>query len=84
MEVTSPDLAWANAYIARGPSEAVAAMLLLLEMLKYEPRKNPYSERMWQGYLVSFDTLFEKTLARVRQASTSIRIASYTMIDVPD
>jgi hypothetical protein len=81
--VTNPELAWANAYLS-DPASAVATILLLLEMLKYEPRKNPYAERMWQGYLVNFDTLHEKTLARVQTASASIHIASYTTTDVHD
>jgi len=82
-EVVNPELAWANAY-ARDPVSAVAVILLLLEMLKYEPRKNPYAERMWQGYLINFETLHAKTVARVQTAAASIRIASYTTIDVHD
>ncbi len=84
MEVVNPELAWANAYLPRDPAAPSAVMLLLLEILKYEKRANPYSERMWRAYLVNFETLFLRTLARVQAAAASLRIASYTMIDVPD
>ena len=82
-EITNPELAWANAY-TRDPVSAVAVVLLLLEMLKYEPRKNPYAERMWQGYLINFESLHARTVARVESARASLRIASYTTIDVHD
>ena len=84
LTVTNPELTWANAYLTPSPASAVATILLLLEMLKYEPRRNPYAERMWQSYLVNFDTLHSKTLARVNTAAASIRIAAYTTIDVHD
>ena len=83
LEVTNPELLFANAYL-KDPASSVATILLLLEMLKYESRKNPYAERMWQAYLVSFDTLHKKTLARVKAAASSIRIASYSTMDVHD
>ena len=96
MEVTNPELTWANEYMAVSPASAVATMLLLLEMLKYEKRKNPFSERMWQAYLPrpslsgsaaptsGFSPLLARTLAKLTTACASIRIASYTMSDVPD
>ena len=83
LTIVNPELAFANAYIRDQPS-AVAVLLLLLEMLKYEKRSNPYSERMWTAHLVGFDRLFERTLARVQSAASSIRIASYTTTDVHD
>ena len=43
MEIINPELRWANTYIDRGAPEGVAVLLLLLEMLKYEKRKNPFS-----------------------------------------
>lgn len=84
VEFINPELTWANKYISLGPAEAVATILLVLELLKYEKRKNPYSERMWQAYLVNFDSLHEKTLKKVRAAAEHICIKEYTMTDVFD
>lgn len=84
MEFINPELSWANEYVSRGPAEAAATVLLVLELLKYEKRKNPYSERMWQAYLVNFESLHEKTLKKVRAAAEHIRIKEYTMTDVYD
>ena len=84
MEIINPELRWANAYIERGAPEGVAVLLLLLEMLKYEKRKNPFSERMWQAYLTGFERMLEKTVRKVTKASENIRVKEYTTADVYD
>ena len=84
LEVTNPELLWANNYIHRGPAESVAVILLLLEILKYEKRKNHFSERMWQAYLANFESLFEKTHRKVVASAGHIRIKEYSMFDVYD
>jgi Phage DNA Adenine Methylase-like domain 1/Phage GNAT-like domain len=82
MEVINPELSWANRYIERDGPERIATLLLLLEMLKYEKRKNPFAERMWQTYLINFEGMMEKTADRVKRAAESIRVKEYTMTDV--
>ncbi|MEW6115645.1 MAG: hypothetical protein AB1553_01935 [Nitrospirota bacterium] len=84
MEITNPELSWANEYIRRGAAEGVGTLLLLLEMLKYEKRKSAFAERMWQSYLINFEGLLDKTLQRIQKASEHIRIKEYTMVDVFD
>ncbi|MCC6345680.1 MAG: hypothetical protein IT388_00675 [Nitrospirales bacterium] len=84
MEIINPELAWANCYIGQGAPQGVATLLLLLEMLKYEKRGNPFAERMWQTYLVNFEAMLQKTVERVLRAAGHIRISAYTMTDVFD
>jgi hypothetical protein len=84
LEATNPELTWANNYLSRGPAEQVATILLLLDLLQFEKRNNPYAERMWQGYLTNFESLFTRTLDKVRRAAAHIRLASYSMVDVFD
>ncbi|MDP2167961.1 MAG: hypothetical protein Q8J64_06495 [Thermodesulfovibrionales bacterium] len=83
-DVVNEDLRFVMDYARRGPAESVASVLIVLEMLKYEKRKNAYAVRMWNHYLSAWDGLFEKTLAKVNKALASIRIADYTMLDVHD
>lgn len=84
MEIVNEELAFANAYLRESPAHGVSVLLLLLEMLKFEKRKNPFSERMRQAYLVNFEKMLAKTLDKVRRAAGSIKIESYTMQDVYD
>ena len=81
LEIVNPELSWASEYLERYP---IAAMLLILEMLKYEKRKNPYSERMWEAYKATFDNLLVRTIIKVKKATDNIRIKEYTAIDVHD
>lgn len=84
LEITNPELEWANEYIARGPAEMVSTLLVLLEMLKFEKRSSLYAERMWSTYLLNFESMMKKTLEKVIKVSEHIRIQEYTMTDVFD
>lgn len=83
-EFTAEDLRFANDYFTRGPVESVATVLLVLEMLKYQKRNNPFQERMWRHHLSAWEALFSKTCAKVAKALESIRIMEYTTVDVHD
>jgi hypothetical protein len=84
MQVMNPELAWAQEYIDRGNPEAIATLLLLLDMFQYEKRKNPFSVRMWDTYLVQWAALHAKTTAKVADSLTRTKVHEYTMTDVYD
>lgn len=81
-EIACDELRWLQGYYERGPADAVSTVLLLLEMLKFEKRRNPYQERMWNHYLAAWDKLFDATRAKAEKALGSIRIKEYTTVDV--
>jgi hypothetical protein len=85
LRVTNPELEWMNRYMEEIPGvRSISAMLLFMEMLKYEKRKNEYSTRMWESYILNWTSLLDKTQKRVTDALEHTRIASYTETDVHD
>ncbi|MDO8281063.1 MAG: hypothetical protein Q7U10_00310 [Thermodesulfovibrionia bacterium] len=84
VEITDPEILWAQKYIDRGGPEMVATFLLLLEMFQYVKRNNDYQERMWQTYLAQWEKIFTKTVDKVNRSIERISIKEYTMIDVHD
>jgi len=82
MQVVNPEIAWAQEYIDRGNPEAIATLLLLLDMFQFEKRKNPYSIRMWETYLTQWETLHTKTTVKVADSLTRSKVHEYTMVDV--
>ncbi len=77
LQVVNEELLWMQGYIDKGGNYATACLSLALSMFKYEKRNNPYSERMWQSYLVNFEAMLEKTVAKVHKASENIRCDDY-------
>ncbi|MGD0662750.1 MAG: hypothetical protein ABSD38_32260 [Syntrophorhabdales bacterium] len=85
MRTPSLELQWLNDYLEEIPGPHTVAMIVLfLEMLKYEKRKNDYSKSMWDNYVNNWKSLHERTLAKVKVALDHTKIASYTTTDVHD
>jgi hypothetical protein len=80
-----PELQWLDEYLEEVPGpRTVAAVILFMEMLKYEKRKNDYSKGMWDNYLTNWKSLHKRTLKRVTEALANTKVASYTTTDVHD
>ncbi len=84
MEVINPEIAWLKEYLGGEPAADVAALLLIMETLKYEKQASPYSIRMWEAYLSKWPSMFQKTVEKVKRAMENIKIAEYTAVDVYD
>lgn len=84
LNVVNEELSWLQTYLDRGPAEAVSAMLLVMELLKFEKRGNPFAERMWLAGLTQWEVMFGKTVEKVNKAMSRIKIEEYTAIDVYD
>ena len=82
--VINEELLWMQQYINQGGDYAAACLSLALSMFKFEKRNNTFAERMWQTYLINFESMLEKTVEKVRKAVEHIRCDEYTMIDVHD
>jgi hypothetical protein len=86
LQSVHPDMEWVNEYLEPeipGP-RTISAVLLFMEMLKYEKRKNDYAVRMWEAYVRNWPALFERTLKKVTEALAHIKIAGYSEVDVHD
>ncbi len=84
LTVVNEELLWMQKYIDQGGDYAAACLSLALSMFKFEKRNNTFAERMWQTYLINFETMLEKTVEKVRKAAEHIRCDEYTMMDVHD
>lgn len=84
LTVINEELLWMQKYIDQGGGYAAACLSLALSMFKFEKRNNSFSERMWQTYLINFETMLEKTVEKVNKAAENIRCDEYTMVDVHD
>jgi hypothetical protein len=85
LRTLTPEVQWLDEYLEEVPGPCtVATVILFLEMLKYEKRKNDYTKGMWESYVNNWKTLHEKTLTRVKAALDFTKIASYTTTDVHD
>ncbi len=89
LQVVNEELRWLQPYLDNALNLAtspfpVAALLLMMEMLKYEKKNSVYAVRMWEYYQAHWNELFAKTLSKVLKAMEHIKIAEYTAIDVYD
>jgi len=84
VEVTESEWMFLEGGIKQGGAQSISAVLLMMEMLKFEKRRNAFQERMWTHYLRRWDELMAKTAETVEKALAAISIKEYTMVDVHD
>jgi hypothetical protein len=96
LRCTVPEMDWLNAYLVDDSTDdgtttvyhpgprTVAAVILFMEMLNYEKRKNECAKSMWDNYVNNWKSLHERTLAKVKVALDHTKVASYTRTDVYD
>lgn len=80
-ELADPEYEWLTPYL-EDDTKALAAVMVLLDMLEFEKRNNAHRLRMWQLYLDSFGELVNQTMARLATADAQIKLASFYEGDV--
>lgn len=70
---------WLGKYLTDSKS-ALAALMVLMDMLPFERQDTIFKRRMWAGYKLSFDQLHSATLTRLDKVS--IQVADYFAGDV--
>jgi hypothetical protein len=61
-----------------------AAVVLLFELLKWDPAKNTYNKRIYDYLRGDWQAQFEATVARVEQAKAIARVTSFRSSDIWD
>lgn len=80
-EIADADYGWLAECTDTLP-RAIASVMILLEMLKYEKQNNEHRVRMWGLYRESFPQLVAETTAKLLEAR--IRVTSFYAGDVLD
>jgi len=74
---------WLESYL--GDVEAkTAAVMVLLETLKYEKADNVFKARHWAHYLNNFEGFHQATINRLRERKKEVRLEAYTSKDIFD
>ncbi|KPL72272.1 hypothetical protein ADN00_15770 [Ornatilinea apprima] len=81
LQIKDEGFEWLAPYL-KSTADKLSVVMILLDMLQFEKLDNIHRKRMWQNYLANFDTLFEKTNARISVAR--IKIDGYYAGDVYD
>jgi hypothetical protein len=72
---------WLEVFLNENPG---AAIVCLFELLKWEPRKNLYQQRIYQEFLDTWEFRFEKTVEKVEAAKAACKMTSYRSSDIYD
>ena len=72
---------WLAPYFDLNPG---AAMVLLFELLKWDPARNAYNRRIHDHMRGSWDSQFAQTVERVEKAKITSRVTSYRSSDIWD
>jgi len=81
MSVREEAFQWLEPYLADEESRA-AAIMVLLEALKYEKANNIFKARHWGHYLNNFEGFHQDTVARLRERKKEVRLEAYTSKDI--
>ncbi|MDD5641073.1 MAG: hypothetical protein PHX53_05445 [Syntrophales bacterium] len=83
MNIREESFKWLEPYLTDEEARA-AAVMVLLETLKYEKADNVFKARHWAHYLNNFEGFHQSTIARLRERKKEIRLKAYTSKDVFD
>lgn len=72
---------WLTPYL-ENDTKALAAVMVLLDMLEFEKRNNAHKVRMWNLHFESFGNLVNKTMGRLATADAQLRVTSFFEGDV--
>ena len=74
---------WLEPYMGKG-IENISTLLLCSDMFKFMGLRHKYDSRMWQGYKIQWDGLYDKTRELVTKALDGIHLDSFTPGDCVD
>ena len=83
LSVQEEDYKWLEAYLEDVEGQA-AAIMVLLEALKYEKANNAFKARHWAHYCNNFAQFHQATVERLRERKQGIRLEGYTGKDIFD
>ncbi|MGO9177226.1 MAG: hypothetical protein ACLQED_13980 [Desulfobaccales bacterium] len=83
LSVQEEDYKWLEAYLEDVEGRA-AAIMVLLEALKYEKANNAFKARHWAHYCNKFAQFHQATVERIRERKQGIRLEGYTGKDIFD
>jgi len=83
LEVRDEKFSWVEPYLTDAEDKA-AAVMVLMEALKYEKADNFFKERHWAHYLNHFEPFHQATVARLRERQQEVKLESYTCRDIFD
>lgn len=76
--IADPAWAWLQPYFETNPG---AAVVLLYELLKWDPEKNHYSRRFYEALRETWDERFIETAKRIEGAKTRTHLTTYRTSD---
>jgi hypothetical protein len=83
LSIREEEYQWLEAYLEDVEGKA-AAIMVLLEALKYEKANNAFKARHWAHYCQNFSRFHQATIAKLRERKQGIRLQGYTSKDVSD
>jgi len=83
LTVREEAFSWLNSFLHDMEAKA-AAVMVLLEALKYEKADNVFKARHWAHYLNNFEGFQQATVARLRERKKEFRLEAYTSKDIFD
>ncbi len=83
LTVQKEAFSWLNPHLGDVEAKA-AAIMVLLEALKYEKADNVFKSRHWAHYLNNFEGFHQATIARLRERKNEVRLEAYTSKDIFD
>jgi hypothetical protein len=83
LTVREEAFSWLNSFLGDVEAKA-AAVMVLLEALKYEKAVNVFKARHWAHYLNNFERFHQATIARLRDRKQEVRLEAYTSKDIFD
>jgi hypothetical protein len=81
MSAREESFKWLEPYLANEEARA-AAIMVLLEALKFEKANNIFKARHWGHYLDNFESFHQATVARLRERKKEVRMEAYTSKDI--
>ncbi len=79
--IKDPAWEWLTPYLTENLG---AAVVMLFEMLKWDPSKNIYNKRVHGELLRSWPEMFQKTVDRVEQSRATAKVTQYRSSDIWD
>jgi hypothetical protein len=83
LSVKEDEYKWLEPYLEDVEGKA-AAIMVLLEALKYEAANNAFKARHWSHYRNNFSQFHQATVGRLRERKQEIRLEGYTGKDIFD
>src|SRR3990167_6314553 len=68
IQVVNNEVAWIQKNLDAGGAESIAALLLIMDVFKFEKRSNDYQKRIYLTYQLQWETLLQKTTEKVKKA----------------